>query len=156
MQKLLDSIRADKPLTMAKISIIETKKAYEYVLANAGASLPVRDAVDKRIVKQGATGKIEHVEDGKLPAAQNYVKRRLPADSYKKGIISDIAQVGGYPEYKGKAYLDSDKDGIPDAWETKNGLNPKDASDAAKISKSGYANIEVYLNSLVDVNKVRP
>ena len=51
---------------------------------------------------------------------------------------------------------DDDNDGIPDAWEIKNGLNPKDAKDAAKISKSGYANIEVYLNSLVDVSKVRP
>jgi len=155
-QKLLDSIRTDKPLPMAKISIIATKKAYEYVLANAGASLPVRDAVDTRIVKQVSTGKIEHVADGVLPAKQGYVKRRLPADSYKQGIISDIAQVGGYPEYNGKPYADTDNDGIPDAWELKKGLNPKDAADAARITKSGYANIEVYLNSLVDIAKVRP
>jgi len=134
---------------MAKVSVLDTRKAYDYVLANAGACLPVRDAVDKRIVNQVKTGKIEHVEDGKLPAKQNYVKRRLPDDSYKKGIISDINQVGGYPEYKGTPYKDSDKDGIPDAWELKNGLNPKDAADALKITKSGYANIEVYLNSLV-------
>ncbi len=32
------------------------------------------------------------------------------------GIITDISQVGGYPEYKGKAYKDSDGDGMPDAW----------------------------------------
>jgi hypothetical protein len=155
-QKLLDSMRVDKPLPMAKISILDTKKAYEYVLANAGASLPMRDAVDTRIVKQVRTGKIDHVADGVLPATQSYVKRRLPGDSYKKGIISDIAQVGGYPEYSGKPYIDTDKDGIPDAWESKNGLNSKNASDAAKISKNGYANIEVYLNSLVNIDKVRP
>ncbi|MFD2287693.1 polysaccharide lyase [Pedobacter petrophilus] len=155
-QKLLDSIRADKPLPMAKISVIDTKKAYDYVLANAGASLPIRDAVDERIVKQVATGKIEVVADGKLPAKQSYVKRRLPADSYKQGIISDIAQVGGYPEYKGKPYQDSDNDGIPDAYEIKKRLNPKDAADAVQITKSGYSNIEVYLNSLVDVKKVKP
>ncbi|WP_231490927.1 polysaccharide lyase family 1 protein [Pedobacter sp. Leaf170] len=155
-QKLLDSIRTDKPLPMAKISIIDTKKAYDYVLANAGASLPVRDAVDQRIVKQVATGKIEVFEGAHLTEKQSYVKRRLPADSYKQGIISDISQVGGYPEYKGKPYTDSDDDGIPDGYELKNGLNPKDAKDAAKITKSGYSNIEVYLNSLVDINKVRP
>jgi len=155
-QKLLDSIRTDRPLPMAKISIIDTKKAYAYVLANAGASLPIRDAVDTRIVKQVRTGKIEHVADGVLPAKQSYVKRRLPADSYKQGIISDIAQVGGYPEYNGKPYVDTDNDGIPDAWELKKGLNPRDAADAAKITKSGYANIEVYLNSLVDIGQVRP
>ena len=112
--------------------------------------------MDQRIIKQVTTGKIEHVADGKLPAKQSYVKRRLPADSYKQGIISDIAQVGGYPEYKGKPYLDSDNDGIPDTYETKHGLNPKDSTDAGKITKSGYSNIEVYLNSLVDVSKVRP
>ncbi len=156
LKKLLDSIRTDKPLPMAKITLITAKNAYTYVLANAGATLPVRDAVDQRIIEQVKTGKIAHVEDGKLPARQNYVKRRLNDESYKKGIISDISQVGGYPAYNGKPYLDTDKDGIPDAWETKHGLDPKNAADAVKITKSGYANIEVYLNSLVDVESVKP
>jgi hypothetical protein len=156
LQKLLDSIRTDQPLPMAKISVMDTKKAYAYVLANAGASLPVRDAVDLRIVQQVRTGTVVPVADALLPAKQSYVKRRLPADSYKQGIISDITQVGGYPEYNGKPYLDTDQDGIPDAWELKNKLNPNDANDAARISKSGYAYIELYLNSLVDIAKVRP
>ena len=30
--------------------------------------------------------------------------RRLPKDSYKQGIITDIRQMGGYPEYKGTPY----------------------------------------------------
>ena len=155
-KKLLDSIRTDEPLPMAKISLIDAKQAYTYVLANAGCVLPIRDAVDQRIIEQVKTGKINFVEDEKLPAKQNYVKRRLPNDSYKKGIISDISQVGGYPEYKGKPFLDTDKDGMPDSWEIKSGLNPKDASDSAKLTKSGYANIEVYLNSLVEINRVKP
>jgi hypothetical protein len=45
---------------------------------------------------------------------------------------------------------------MPDAYELKNGLNPKDASDASKITKSGYSNIEVYLNSVVPVSIVKP
>ncbi|RZK36887.1 MAG: polysaccharide lyase, partial [Pedobacter sp.] len=56
-KKLLDSIRTDKPLPMAKISLIDAKSAYTYVLANAGATLPKRDAVDIRIVEQVKTGK---------------------------------------------------------------------------------------------------
>jgi hypothetical protein len=82
----------------------------------------------------------------------------LPRDSYKQGIITEIAQVGGYPEYKGTPYKDADDDGMPDAYELKMGLNPKDATDAAKPARDGkgYTNIEVYLNSVVDVNKVRP
>ncbi|RZK38405.1 MAG: polysaccharide lyase, partial [Pedobacter sp.] len=137
------------------ISLIDAKSAYTYVLANAGATLPKRDAVDIRIVEQVKTGKIALVEDNKTPA-QAYVKRRLTDDSYKKGIITDISQVGGYPEYKGTPYVDTDKDGIPDAWELKNGLNPKDGSDSAKLSKSGYSNIELYLNSLVNIGNVKP
>ena len=45
---------------------------------------------------------------------------------------------------------------MPDAYELKNGLNPKDGTDAAKISKNGYSNIEVYLNSVVNVSTVKP
>lgn len=91
-----------------------------------------------------------------LIAGGQFIKRRLPADSYKKGIISDISQVGGYPEYKGTPYLDQDNDGIPDAWEIKHGLNPKEGSDATKITKNGYSNIENYLNSLVPLAHVKP
>jgi hypothetical protein len=153
--KYFAAMKAKKPFPMPKISIIPTLKAKEYVLANAGATLPKRDPVDTRVVKQVATGKIEVHPDAK-PSAFQFEHRRLPGDSYKQGIITEVSQVGGYPEYKGIPYKDSDDDGMPDAYELKNGLNPKDASDAAKITKSGYANIEIYLNSVVPVSIVKP
>jgi len=156
-QALLDSIRTDKALPMALVTTIPAPAAYAYVLNNAGATLPKRDAVDARIVEQVKTGKIKYSDQAKPPVGAQFIKRRLPADSYKKGIISDISQVGGYPEYKGIPYKDSDKDGMPDVWEIKHGLNPKDSSDAAKYSfKNAYTNIENYLNSLVDVKNVKP
>ena len=75
--------------------------------------------------------------------------RRLGPDSYKKGIITDIRQVGGYPEYKGKPRKDSDMDGMPDKWEKQNGLDPKDPSDAnGDINGDGYTNIEKYINGI--------
>lgn len=48
------------------------------------------------------------------------------------------------------APVDTDKDGMPDAWEIKNHLNANDSADAAlyKLDKN-YTNIEVYLNSLI-------
>lgn len=140
---------------MAPISIMPTEAAKTYVLANAGATLPKRDAVDTRIVKQVTTGKIEYDPNVKLPETQ-FKHRRMAIDSYKIGIITDPAQVGGYPEYKGTPYKDSDNDGMPDAYEIKNKLNPNDASDAGRIAKNGYSNIENYLNSVVDLNTVRP
>ncbi|MEJ5963113.1 pectate lyase family protein [Pedobacter immunditicola] len=155
-QKVLDSMKVNKPLPMAKVSIIPTKDAYQYVLLNAGSTLPRRDPVDQRIIKQVRTGKIEYLEGGKTEIGSAFIKRRLPQDAYKKGIITDVSQVGGYPEYKGVPYKDTDLDGLPDVYEKKHGLNAKDATDAAKITKNGYSNIEVYLNSLVPINQVKP
>lgn len=149
------AMRVKKPFPMPKITILPTLAAKEYVLTNVGANLPKRDPVDTRVIKQVKTGKIDFIEGVKLPE-KDFEHRRLPKDSYKQGIITDISQVGGYPEYKGTPYKDSDDDGMPDAYELKNGLNPKDATDAAKISKSGYSNIEVYLNSVVPVSTVKP
>ncbi|MDI9876483.1 polysaccharide lyase [Flectobacillus rivi] len=154
--KYTDSIRWNKPLPMPKLTILPTKTAHDYVLANAGATLPKRDAVDARVIEQVRTGKINALANVKLPETQ-FKHRRLPIDSYKNGIITDISQVGGYPDYKGTPYKDSDNDGMPDAWEIKNGLNPKDANDASKDrNKDGYTNIEEYLNSVVSVKNVKP
>ncbi|WP_207425454.1 polysaccharide lyase family 1 protein [Pedobacter sp. SYSU D00535] len=149
-------MKVDKPFPMAKISVLPAQQAYEYVLANTGATLPKRDPVDTRVIEMVRTGKVNPLKNVKLPETQ-FKHRRLPIDSYKNGIITDISQVGGYPEYKGKPYKDSDNDGMPDDWETKNGLNPKDASDASKDKNNdGYTNIEDYLNSVVPVNIVKP
>ena len=90
-----------------------------------------------------------------VPTTQ-FKNRRAALDSYKVGIITDVSQVGGYPEYKGTPYKDSDNDGIPDDYETRIGLNAKDASDAVKIAKNGYSNIENYLNSVVNEKNVAP
>jgi hypothetical protein len=147
--KFMADIKVDKPFPIAKISMMSAKETFDHVLKNAGATLPVRDAVDQRIVEEVRTGKIVYSENAKTPVGAKYIKRRLPADSYKQGIISDISQVGGYPEYKGKPYLDSDNDGMPDDYEKKNGLNPNDPKDASTDNnKDGYSNIENYLNAI--------
>ena len=150
-----DNIKWDKPLPMPEVTILPAIEANKYVLTNAGATLPKRDAVDARIVEQVRTGKIAYKEGVPLPATQ-FKHRRLPIDSYKIGIITDPVQVGGYPDYKGTPYKDSDNDGMPDDYETKHGLNPKSATDATALTKTGYTNIELYLHSVVDVENVKP
>jgi hypothetical protein len=152
------AIRVNEPMPMAEISLIDAKAAYNYVLKNVGATLPRRDAVDTRIVEEVKTGKIVYSEGATTEIGKKYIKRRLPVDSYKQGIITHPDQVGGYPEYKGKPYSDKDNDGMPDDWEKKNGLNPANAADATQAAKnnSGYTNIEEYLNSLVPLESVKP
>lgn len=109
--------------------------AYESVLAGAGA-FP-RDVVDSRIVNEVRTG----------TAAGSGVRGE------NLGIIDNPEDVGGYPIYTSlEAPLDSDHDGMPDAWETENGLDPLDATDGNKLTKSGYTALEVYLNGLVGEN----
>lgn len=154
-----DSIRSDKPFPIKnKVTIIPTTKAYQYVLANVGASLPKRDAVDARVIQDVKTGKISYVEGTSNSKGAEFVKHRLPDDSYKQGIITDPAQVGGYPVYKGTPYKDSDLDGMPDAYEKAHGLNARNAADASLLAKNGggYTNIEVYLSSVVPLGKVVP
>lgn len=149
------AMRADQAFPMAKITILPTLQAHKYVLANVGATLPRRDAVDTRVLEQVKTGKIKYIDGVPLPE-KDFEHRRLPKDSYKMGIITDINQIGGYPEYKGTPYVDTDNDGMPDTYEIKNGLNPKDASDATKVAKNLYTNIENYLNSVVPISTVKP
>ena len=95
------------------------------VLSGAGASL-VRDAVDAALVEEVRSWGTSGV------------------------LISDESEVGGPGEIAGgEAPVDSDGDGIPDEWETANGLDPNDASDGMAIAENGYANLENYVNSLV-------
>jgi hypothetical protein len=156
-EKTLGQIKVNQPLPMADITLVPAQQAYTYVLANAGATLPKRDPVDVRIVETVKTGKTPYKENAITGVGGEYVKRRHPEDSYKRGIITHISQVGGYPEYKGTPYKDSDKDGMPDAWEAKQGLNAHSAADASTDRNAdGYTNIEEYLNSMVALSDVKP
>ncbi|MBU5593781.1 hypothetical protein KQI76_01240 [Amphibacillus sp. MSJ-3] len=101
--------------------------AYQDILKRAGANFPRRDAVDARIVADIVNG------TGRF--------------------INSEEEVGGYPELASlPAPLDSDGDGIPDDWETANGLDPKDPSDGNEVTEEGYTNLELYINSLVDID----
>lgn len=154
-EQLWKMVHMEKPFEMAPVTILPTDEAYEFVMGNAGATFPKRDAVDTRVMKQVKTGKIFYAKDAKEHQPL-YVKRRLPADSYKQGIITNPQQVGGLPTYKSVAGpVDSDKDGMPDKWEEKYGLNPNDASDAnGDLSGDGYTNIEKYINGIDPTVKV--
>jgi hypothetical protein len=143
-------MRWDKPFPIANpFPIMTAKEAFEFVLNNAGATLPKRDIVDQRCMKQVRTDEAYYDPEADKIDFYQFQHRRLPKDSYKQGIITDVRQVGGFPEYKGTPYKDSDLDGMPDEWEKKYGLNPNDASDANKdLNGDGYTNIEKYINGI--------
>lgn len=143
------NMKWNEAFPMPHLTVMNAKDAYKFVIKNVGATLPKRDIVDERVLKEVETGKPYYVEGLDPNSFYQFQHRRLPADSYKKGIITDIAQVGGYPEYKGTPYVDTDGDGMPDEWEKANGLNPNDPSDANQdCTGDGYTNIEKYINGI--------
>ena len=104
------------------------EEAYEAVLASVGCSLPARDAIDARIIKEVRTG---------------------TATKGKNGFVSNQEEAGGWIEMRsGAVPADTDNDGMPDKWEKKYGLKPNDAADNAQDTDGdGYTNVEEYLNS---------
>ncbi|GIP45605.1 hypothetical protein J45TS6_40640 [Paenibacillus sp. J45TS6] len=125
--------KLNTPIVMPNPSAPETATdAYESVLEGAGAVLPRRDSVDARIIRDTAERTGEHINSQK--------------------------EVGGYPEFASvKSDLaDDDRDGMPNVWETQQGLNPNDPSDRNGTQQSGYTNLEVYLNGIVSSGSVSP
>ena len=141
------SVKLDEPIESGEVTTHKAQDAYEKVLQYCGASL-VRDACDVRYA--------EEAENGTTTFMGAIVKRAGILDVINDPAGTEDPTTASYPalrEEKRPADFDTDGDGIPDAWETANGLNPSDANDGKAYtidSKGYYTNLEVYLNSLVE------
>jgi len=114
----------DQPWDAMPVKTDAAKVAYEKVLKYGGADLPARDVITTWVsdsVRKNAGNIPNHTTDWPH---------------------------GGYATYKpAKPAPDADRDGMPDWWEKKHGLDPKDASDnAGDKDKDGYTNVEEYIN----------
>jgi hypothetical protein len=126
-------VRAEAPLFESFVATQTAEAAFESVLADVGATRPAQDAVDRRIIAD--VRKRTHTFTGS--------RGKLP------GIIDSQKDAGGWPEYKSAdAPADTDHDGLPDAWETAHGLDPKNPADGAAYRVDGYTHLEHYLNAL--------
>lgn len=105
--------------------------SFAAVVADAGASLH-RDQVDALVIADlSSLGK-----SGSLWTTQT-------ATGFGNSGYGTLA--GGTPP------TDSDKDGMPDSWEIKYGLDPNNAADATgDFDRTGYSNIEKYINGIAD------
>ena len=133
-------IKMDEPVDAGMVTTHSAANAYDKVLDYAGASM-YRDEVDARYA--------EETRNGTCTYKGSVTK--------KWGRIDLVSDVDGYTEANFgtgtiPAGFDTDNDGMPDVWETANGLNP-DSNDANGYDldpKGWYTNIEVYCNSLVE------
>ncbi|WP_146446650.1 pectate lyase family protein [Botrimarina colliarenosi] len=141
--KVISGLRLEEPWPAMAIEQQSAEEAYLSVLANAGATLPKRDPVDRRIIEETRQGTATF-------AGTSYANRHTGVGQIAKtGIIDSQSDVGGWPELtSAEAPSDADHDGMPDQWETSNGLNPNDAEDRNLTAADGYTMLETYLNSI--------
>lgn len=140
-------VKMDEPVEIGTVTTHSAEKAYEKVLAYCGASL-YRDNVDARYMNEAANGTTTYIGSATKTGDGKTVQHRPGIIDYVKDQGEYVLENGNRPDG-----FDTDNDGMPDAWETANGLNPNDASDAKTYtldSKGWYTNIEVYANSLVE------
>ena len=124
----------DKAFPAEAIYTQPAAMAYEDVLGKAGASYR-RDSLDTRIINdvKNRTGKLIDVQGG-----------------YPHGTAFEQTLQAWPVLRSAAAATDTDKDGMPDEWERKNGLNPNHPADAVEMTLAKlYTNIEVYINSIV-------
>lgn len=106
--------------------------AYDEIVQHVGASFPCRDDADARMIK--------NLLDG------------------TGSIITYPDDVGGYPDlFTYDTLVDSDHDGMPDDYETGQGLDPNDYSDCkGDLNGDGYTNIENYINGIISYERQYP
>jgi hypothetical protein len=134
-----DMIEGSPTLLTARIASPQVttdapRAAYDRVLAGAGATVPARDQADTVLISQvrSQTGIL-------IQSEQDLVTQGVGDSGY-----GTLAQATRAPDF------DTDRDGMPDAFESSNGFNPNDAADRNGDSDGdGYTNLEEYLNSLV-------
>jgi pectate lyase len=114
---------AARPFPVPPVGTDAVSSLVDKVLPAVGACKPSRDAMDERIIKS--------VRDGTGTSRGNMT-----------GPWPDLAAGAPAPP------ADSDRDGMPDAWEKARGLAPEDAGDGAALAANGYTNVENYLNEL--------
>lgn len=111
--------------------LMTAEQALKWMIDSVGPSLPARDEVDQYLIDEltsyGTGGSNGGISD----------ETTLPHKG--TGFVSP----GNKPK-------DTDNDGIPDEWETANGLNPNNASDAVAIAANGYLNIENYVFTITE------
>lgn len=137
----INDVKLSVPFCESYVNTDSAEAAYEKVTnssTGAGANVPALDYIDSRYNKEVTNGTYTYSGS----------KQNL------KGILDSQNDCGGYPtsaNFKGgTAPTDTDRDGMPDTWETAHGLDPNDPSDGKIVSLSGddYTNLEMYLNEL--------
>jgi hypothetical protein len=112
---------APEPFAPLTVEALAPEAALERVLAEAGATSPRRDALDRQAVED--------------------VRNRTGH------VVDDPAAAGGWPNLSSAPVpVDTDEDGMPDQWESGHGSNPQAFDAWGDADGNGWANLEDFLN----------
>lgn len=140
-QATKDSIKLSEPIPFVHTTTHTAKDAYNYVIEYAGACKGGHDALDEQYIKDTKGG---------IATATGSGLQKGFINSQDDNIYIVDKYGSAWPTLtEGEKWIDTDGDGMPDAWETANGLNPNDATDGKQVNAEGYTNLEVWMNSLV-------
>ncbi len=136
-----DTIKLSQPIDFVYVTTHTATDAYKKVLAYAGCCL-TRDDVDQLIINDTQNGLATHTGSGNHNGIIDSQEDNKPVDA--------DANWSAWPTLNStEAPVDTDGDGMPDSWETDNGLDPNNAKDGSIVGEDGYTNLENYLNSIV-------
>ena len=136
-----DTIKLSQPIDFVYVTTHTATDAYKKVLAYAGCCL-TRDDVDQLIINDTQNGLATHTGSGNHNGMIDSQEDNKPVDA--------DANWSAWPTLNStEAPVDTDGDGMPDSWETANGLDPNNAKDGSIVGEDGYTNLENYLNSIV-------
>ena len=145
------AIQLSEPIDYGTITTHSANEAFHRVLEEVGCS-NVRDIIDRRIIQETLTG------TATFHGSMSDDSRSFPGFIDSQNDVIPDGETSPWPELKATKKeiadrKDTDGDGIPDKWEKAHGLNAKDKTDGnlCTLSKEGYTNLEVYLNSLVEI-----
>ncbi len=164
-QETKDSLKVIRPFPTDTVTTHTAKQAYGLVLTYGGCSLN-RDIIDTRIVAETVNrvaafrGLSPRNGGGEVLNSDETVMKKKNKGYPKQGLIdsqNDLKPKGADATWSAwpalislEAPIDTDSDGMPDAWEDAKGLNKNDKTDGIAIAlDKQYTNVEVYLNSLV-------
>jgi hypothetical protein len=119
--EVLGGVARSDPFNVVPVPTTSATEARDAILESCGATLPARDAVDARVIALVRAG--------------------------QGTLINQVEDVGDWPELQADTPPDdADEDGMPDAWERVQGLDPTNPDHQLDADGDGYTNLEAYLN----------
>ncbi len=149
-QETRDTIRLSAPIPFLPTTTHTANAAFQQVLNYAGCSLR-RDQVDEMVVMDARMGLASHTGVIKDAKGRANIPGIIDSQEDNRPAGKAAADWQAWPVLQSTpAPVDTDRDGIPDDWETQIGLDPNNYNDGKMIHRqSGYSFLEIYMSSLV-------